>query len=51
MRVTRVFVDAPLAAGAKFALPEGVQARVMLNDVQALVPHLERIEQLVAAHA
>lgn len=32
-------------------LPPGVQALVMLNDEQALVPDLERLEQLVAEHA
>lgn len=32
------------------ALPDGVQARVSLNDEQALVPDLEQLEQLVAEH-
>jgi len=30
-------------------LPEGVRARVLLNDEQALVPDLERIESLLAS--
>ena len=32
------------------ALPAGVHARVSLNDEEALVPDLEQIERLVAAH-
>ena len=32
------------------ALPEGVQARVVLNEDEALVPDLEQIERLVSAH-
>jgi chemosensory pili system protein ChpC len=32
------------------ALPDGVRARVLLNDEQALVPDLEQLEALVAGH-
>ena len=32
------------------ALPAGVQARVVLNEDEALVPDLEQIERLVSAH-
>lgn len=37
--------------GNSAALPEGVKARVTLNDEPALVPDLEHVERLVAAHA
>ena len=37
--------------GDAATLPEGVKARVTLNDEPALVPDLEHVERLVAAHA